>query len=353
MNRFYLALPIGVVALVSAVACAPTENVETSRADGDAIECPVEPATGVTDQVRIGYQEIPNGDLVVKDARLLETCLPNASIEWAKFNSGGDVIQAFGSNSVDIALFGSSPATKALSDPLDIPVQVIWVQDVIGAAESLAVRDESVTDIGQLRGKKVAVPLASTAHYSLLAALDRAGITEEVDLIDLQPDAIRAAWNSGEIDAAWVWEPALGALLASGGKILITGEETAELGAPTYDLSAATRALIEGQPEVIEVWTASQNWAVELLRGDPSAAHERIAAQLGVPVDRVAGQTSGYVYLDAAEQAGEKYLGRGLGEDLENTARFLHTQGEIHAVAQAGHYRGSVYVDAARALAER
>lgn len=351
--RLLTTIPLGAAVVLAAVGCAPSQNDETSRADGDAIACPVDPLEGVTDTVRIGYQQIPNGDLVVKDAGLLETCLPDATIEWSVFNSGGDVIQAFGSDSIDIGLFGSSPATKAVSAPLDLPVQVIWIQDVIGAAESLAVKDPSITDIKGLVGKKIGVPFASTAHYSLLAALDRAGITGDVELIDLQPDAIRAAWTTGQIDAAWVWEPTLSELLDSGGTLLVSGEETAEQGAPTYDLSAASISFIEGHPEILEVWTAAQNWAVGQLLNEPDAAHERIAAQLGVPVDAVAAQTAGYVYLDASEQAGADHLGGGLGADLENTAEFLHSQGEIQAVAPSAHYKDSVYVAAARAVQQK
>ena len=56
--------------------------------------------------------------------------LPDATIEWSNFASGGDVVQAFGAGSLDIGLAGSSPATKALSAPLDLPVKVIWIHDV-------------------------------------------------------------------------------------------------------------------------------------------------------------------------------------------------------------------------------
>ena len=70
-----------------------------------------------------------------QDAGLLETCLPKAKLV-EQVLSGGDVIQAFGANSLDLRLLGSAPASKALSLPLDIPMRVVWVQDQIGAAES-------------------------------------------------------------------------------------------------------------------------------------------------------------------------------------------------------------------------
>src|SRR3712207_7214613 len=54
-----------------------------------------------------------------------------------------------------------------LHDALPIfEYQVPWIHDVIGEAEALAVKPE-IKSIADLKGKKVATPLASTSHYSL------------------------------------------------------------------------------------------------------------------------------------------------------------------------------------------
>lgn len=345
-----VALAAAAVGLLALTGCSPSANQETTRsADGSGdVACPVAPDTSFTGTLRLGYQLIPNGDLVVKDARVLETCLPGATIQWSKFSSGSEVLQAFGSRSLDIATLGSSPATKALSDPLDLPVRVLWIHDVIGAAESLAVRDTSVNDLAGLRGRKIGVPFASTSHYSLLAALQRAGLAGQVELVNLQPDAILGAWQRGEIDAAWVWEPTLGELLQDG-KLLVSGAQTAEQGAPTFDVSIATTEFLTAHPEVARVWAAAQNWAVERLTSDPEGAARSAAGELGIPADQVATQFTGYRYLDAATQAGPEYLGGGLADDLLKTADFLHSQGEVAQVATADHYREGVSPEAARA----
>ena len=89
-----------------------------------------------------------------------------------------------------------------------------WIYDVIGTAESLVVKNDSgVTDFAGLVGKKVGTPFGSTAHYSLLAALELAGVDPtKVKIIDLQPPDILAAWQRGDIDAAYVWNPTLAEL---------------------------------------------------------------------------------------------------------------------------------------------
>ena len=39
--------------------------------------------------IRIGCQSFPSGDLIVKNKRWLEEALPDFTIKWTKFDSGG------------------------------------------------------------------------------------------------------------------------------------------------------------------------------------------------------------------------------------------------------------------------
>ncbi|WP_433560870.1 glycine betaine ABC transporter substrate-binding protein [Nocardia sp. CA-151230] len=352
MKRVFTALAMAGLLTASLSACVQSGRTDQSRATGDKVACPVEVDESLTGTVRLGYQDIPNGDLVVKDAGLLETCLPKATITWSKFASGATVIQAFGSNSLDLGLLGSADAARALSAPLNIGMKAVWIHDVIGAAESLVVKDAAITTVAGLRGKKIAVPFASTSHYSLLAALTATGIEREVTLVNMQPDAIAAAWRGGDIDAAFVWEPTLSELLRNG-HVVTTAADTAKAGKPTYDLEGARADFVTANPRVLEAWTAAQNWAINLINSSPDSAATHIAAQLGVPVTDVRKQLSEYGYLDAGTQAGAAYLGGQLGTDLESAADFLLSQGEIQGVAAPQAYAGSVYANAAATVSAK
>lgn len=346
-------LAVAAIALAAALSGCVESNRPADTAAGGA-ECPFPADPSVTSNVRIAYQNIPNGDLVVKDQRLLETCMPNATITWSKFDSGGDVIQAFGSNSADIGLIGSSPATKALSAPLNIPMKVVWIHDVIGKAESLVVRDKSITDINQLKGKTVAVAFSSTAHYSLLQALQDAGMdpAADVSIVNLSPDKMPSAWEGGQIDAAWVWDPTLSELLKSDGQILMSSEDTAKAGKPTYDLGAATTSFIDANPAFMTAWAKAQNAAVERILDQPDDASVSIGAVMGISPDVVAAQFAGYRYLPATEQASVDFLGGKLGQDLQDTAGFLLKQGGITAVSPPQAYAGGVDAKPAEAVSQ-
>ena len=189
--------------------------------------------------IRIGYQTFPSGDLIVKNRRWLEDALPNYHIKWTKFDSGADVNTAFIAKELDFGALGSSPVARGLSAPLNIPYKVAFVLDVADDNEALVTRNGSGIDtIPQLKGKRIATPFASTAHYSLLAALSQNGLSaNDVQLVDLQPQAILAAWERGDIDAAYTWLPTLDQLRKTGTD-LITSRQLAKDGKPTLDLGA-------------------------------------------------------------------------------------------------------------------
>jgi taurine transport system substrate-binding protein len=290
--------------------------------------------------LRIGYQAIPNSDSIVRQNKWLDEALAdqNVTVEWTKFESGGDVNTAFLAGDLDIGLAGSSPVTKGLTEPLNIPYEVPWIFDVIGTAEALVVSNDSgITDIAGLAGKKVGTPFGSTAHFSLLAALDQAGVDPTtVEIIDLEPADIQAAWERGDIDGAYVWLPVL-ADLRTTGKQLITSADLAAAGKTTADLAVVSTEFATAHPDVVQTWVDQQNRAVELFNTDPTAASEAIGAALNLEPAEALAQAKELIWLDAAQQSSAEYLGTpeapgAFAENLLDAATFLKTQDAIEAV---------------------
>nr|WP_227463967.1 ABC transporter substrate-binding protein [Nocardioides lijunqiniae] len=277
--------------------------------------------------------------------------MPKADISWVQAPSGGDVVKYYGSGDVDLGLMGSSPATIASSEPVvrDVDIAVVWIHDVIGDAESLVVKDPAITEIAQLKGKKVAVPFSSTAHYSLLQALDEAGLdaSKDVEVINLDPEKMPGAWQGDQIDAAWVWDPVQSQLLAEGGERILSSADTAAAGRPTFDVGTADRGFVADNPEFMTQWAKAQDHAVEMIESDPETAAESVAVVLGIEPADAQKQFAGLTYLSAAEQAGPDYLGGKFVQDLLTTAGFLLEQGGIDAVGDEAQY--AEHVDAAPA----
>src|SRR5690348_15063883 len=227
--------------------------------------------------IRLAYQTFPSGDLIVKNNKWLEEALPDYNIKWTKFDSGADVNTAFIAKELDFGALGSSPVARGLSAPLNIPYKVAFVLDVAGDNEALVARNGiGVDTIAQLRGKRIGTPFASTAHYSLLAALSQNGLSpSDVQLVDLQPQAILAAWERGDIDAAYTWLPTLDQLRKTG-KDLITSRQLAKDGKPTLDLGAVSDDFAARHPDVVDIWRQQQARALTVIQQDPTAAAKSI-----------------------------------------------------------------------------
>ncbi|MEU7976560.1 ABC transporter substrate-binding protein, partial [Micromonospora sp. NPDC049089] len=233
--------------------------------------------------LRLAYQAFPSGDLIVKNQQLLEKALPDYKITWTKFDSGASINTAFAAGSVDIAAIGSSPVARGLSAPLNLPYKVAFVLDVAGDNEALVARNGTgVASVSDLRGKKIGTPFASTAHFSLLAALEGAGVKEsEVTLVDLEPQDILAAWTRGDLDAAYSWLPSLDELKKTG-KVLVSSRELATAGKPTLDLGVVSTAFADAHPEAVDAWRKAEAKALDLIASDPTAAATAVGRELNL-----------------------------------------------------------------------
>lgn len=299
--------------------------------------------------IRIAYQSFPSGDLIVKNNKWLEEALPDYNIKWTKFDSGADINTAFIAKELDFGAIGSSPVARGLSAPLNIPYQVAFVLDVAGDNEALVARNGSGVDtVEQLKGKRIGTPFASTAHYSVLAALDQAGLSaSDVQLVDLQPQAILAAWERGDIDAAYTWLPTLDQLRSSG-KDLITSRQLAKDGKPTLDLGVVSSEFASAHPEVVDIWRQQEARALTVIHDDPDAAAKAIAAEIGLTPEDVAGQLKQGVYLTPKEVASAEWLGSegnpgNIAVNLESASQFLAEQKQIPDAAPLKTFQDAIY----------
>ncbi|MEV5319372.1 ABC transporter substrate-binding protein [Streptomyces sp. NPDC052687] len=307
-------------------------------------------ASGGSKRLRIGYFAFPSGDLLVKHGKLLEKALPDHEITWIKFDSGAGVNQAFIGGSLDIAALGSSPFARGVSGDSPIPYKVAWILDVAGENEALVVRKATgITDVAGLKGRKIATPFASTSHYSLLAALEKAGLRpSDVQLIDLQPQPILAAWQRGDIDATYVWLPTLDELRATGTQ-LTSSKEIGAAGRPTLDLAVVSDDLIARDPKAIDVWRKTQAEALRLLKSDPDGAVRAVAAELGIGAADARAQLSQGVFLTPEQVVSADWLGsegrpgKLLGY-VTDTGRFLAGQRQIAAAPSEDVVRKAFYL---------
>jgi len=285
------------------------------------------------EEVRIAYSGGSQVLMLAKADGSLDKAL-NSKVKWVQFGSGADVLNYFASNAIDIANFGSSPATAAIVRKL--PVEIIGVSGVIANYERLIAKD-GITNIKDIEGKRVAYPPNSTAQYALEAAinvnhLDRSKIT----LLPLRPAEMVAAWKRGDIDAGYVWAPFAQELESSGGHPIFATKDLQKEGYLIYNNYVVSKAFANKHPELVEAFLKVHQQKVDEFKKDPEGAAAIVAKEVGAPVTTTTNTLSGLEYPTLAEQGTAQWLGdgtktseSGIGQALSKTSHFLADIGEI------------------------
>ena len=272
-------------------------------------------------------------------------------INWRKFESGAEVIAAVASGDVPIGNIGSSPLAAAASRGL--PIQTFLVTGIIGESEALVVRNGSgISKPADLAGKKIAVPYVSTTHYSLLAALKHWKVDAgKVTILNLRPSEIAAAWQRGDIDGAYVWEPALGKVKATG-KVLTSSAEVSKWGAPTYDLWIVRKDFAQKNPEFLKQFVKVTGSVFARYNKDPNgfagdaANVDKIARLTGSKPEEVTALLPGNRYPTLQEQSA--LLQKPFVKAVSDTSAFLKSQGKVDSLqADYSPYVTNQFINAA------
>jgi sulfonate transport system substrate-binding protein len=147
------------------------------------------------------------------------------------------------------------------------------------SAQAILVKPDSPlrSVVADLKGRKVGFAKAAGAHYLLIAALDKAGLSfADIQPAYLTPADGRAAFERGAIDAWVVWDPFLSAAQRqAGARVLADGTGIASY--QRYYLASTRYA--QARPDVLRTIYAELEKTGRWVK-----QHPREAAQLLAPV---------------------------------------------------------------------
>lgn len=266
--------------------------------------------------------------------QMVEKNLPDTKVKWVEFTAGAAGIAALNAGDIQIMTeVGLPPTVSGISKGLGF--KIVWVNDIYMTAEGLVVRNSSnIKSLADLAGKKVATMVGTSSGYMLHAALTSAGMDEsKLEIINMDPPTMQAAWKRGELDAAYIWIPALTNMAADGGTILATNQDFKDFGS-SIDMILVNSAFAEKYPDAVVAVLKAENDSVNALRKDGDAALQKMADYLKISLENARKEFSGIVVLNSEEQLSADGLGKGDGIASSRITKAIIAAGEY--LVQAG-----------------
>lgn len=273
--------------------------------------------------IKIGILRVPNDVSVARQLGNLQKELEkkNIKVEFITFDSGVDANKALLSNDIQMATMGHTNAVVAMS--ADIPVNLVWVNDIIGSNEQLVFQKNiKLNDWSDYKGKRIATPFASTSHYSLMMFLKEHHLTNDVELLDMKTTEIVAAWLQGNIDGAYTWEPSLSNLKDA--QTITDSSQLAKENILTANVTLATKKFQKDHPKELEMILSELEKQHQLLKKQPNQVYELTAKQLELTPQVTKKQIGTSQWLTKTDQ--KKFMESKFVYQFYKSAQFMWSQ---------------------------
>ncbi len=224
--------------------------------------------------IRIGYQKA-GISTIVKQRQTLEAAFKSQGIgiEWVEFAFGPPILEGINTGNLDFGFTGDTPPIFAQAAAANL-VYAATLPDHY--AEGIVVQETSpIKSLADLKGKKVGFGKASSAHATLLYALEKAGLAySDIEPIYLAPADALAAFARGSIDAWSIWDPYLA--IAQTGKVRVLAYASDVRQPNTFFL--ANKAFASNNPtllsKLLDVIAADVHWTGEHHAEAAQAIHD-------------------------------------------------------------------------------
>ena len=179
-----------------------------------------------------------------------------------------------------------------------LPLKAILVNDNSAGNDALMVGPK-ITSFAQLKGKKVALEQFSISHFVLATALAKNGMKmDDVKIVNLSAGDADAAFISGKVDAAVLWNPWVNQIEKSGkGKALFTSKDMPGL---VPDLLVAQDKAIQTKRKelvgMIKAWFETEKF----IREQPAEAAKIMAKVVSMTPEEYTVFLPGTRFFDAA-----------------------------------------------------
>lgn len=219
--------------------------------------------SGSPTQIRIAFIPWPGYEplALTEDLGYLDS-MPHRILDYT---SSSQVLRAFRNDTVEVAAMTLGEAIELAKDIPDL--RIVSVLDTSKGAD-VVLGQPGITNMANLRGRRVAYEPTALGAFMLGSALESAGLkTSDVTLVASQLDEHERIFTYAKMDAVVTFDPVRSRLLAKGANILFS---SAQIPGQVVDVLVVRQALLAENPNVVRT----------ILRGIFKAqAYQKISAE--------------------------------------------------------------------------
>jgi sulfonate transport system substrate-binding protein len=307
MTRVMLRRDFGWLAL--GVAAAPLAACSHAQGKGTALAQPLRVGfIGTGEQQPIGAEGWAyKRGLLVPILRKLGF----SDVSFLRFANGPDLNEALSGGSLDVGIYGDTPALVGRAAGL--PTRLLN-QSVVGLDAWLLVRADGPRSLAELSGKTVATSKGSYMNRYLTGLLLEKGLNESVKFAHLLPSDAAAALERGDIAAYAAPIQTAPVMVAKGARVLDRASDHS--GLVGSSVTVLTKQFAAATPDFSTAWNDLRAEAVADLKKNLEAYYAFHAETVRVPVEVAKVSYPESVFV------GEPLGAAGLAL-LEGTKRFL------------------------------
>ncbi|HCA25785.1 MAG TPA: ABC transporter substrate-binding protein [Pseudomonas sp.] len=221
--------------------------------------------------VRIGFQKSSTLITLLRTQGTLEQVLGEhgVAVSWHEFPSGLPLLEALNVGNVDFSA-DVADTVPVFAQAAGAELTYVAQEAPSPSAQAIVVpTDSDITELADLKGRRVAVTKAAGSHYLLIQALRKAGLRfADITPSYLSPADGRAAFENGNVDAWVTWEPFLSSAERQLDVRVLADGRDGLADYQRYYLSSATFA--EQHPEILALLFAELQRSGEWLREHPA-----------------------------------------------------------------------------------
>jgi len=288
LSRFRSAIALAAAATLALTGCVSGEGATSGS--GDKV-------------LNLDYAYWNPLSLVIRDQGWLEQELAaeGYTVNWVLSGGSNVALENLNAEAIDIGSSAGSAAFAAHANGAAITTvgvfsQPNWATLVVG-------KDSTITQVAELKGKKIAATSGTDPYFFLLQALAEVGLSgKDVEIVNLPHAEGQKALESGNVDA-WAGLDPLTATseLKSGSKIIYSNPDF-----NSWGVLSATSKFLAAKPELVELvltqYQRARAWILENPQGavdilareaqlDPSVAAKVLTERTKIDVSIVPGET--------------------------------------------------------------